>query len=761
MRIRTEGLGEYDHDVRLGKLALVVGANGSGKTKLAEAVRLVALGYSPAFGKRPADTADLMHGSKMSVLVEPFDDGRTAEFRLKSHGKGYRTERRASWLEEKATSPEHAAAAMALFGREESEIAELMHIESLTHATPNQRDARIQELIESAVDPERTVRAFGRYALARLAGREDDIPANYKALRSSIPGYSEDGDHEGQYALLREVAARVKQALRQGIADAINLCNVEKRKAAGDMRELKAARREFEARMKELGEVSDDEIAKLTKRSQELQRRIGGVEERLLDVRRAAKRIREAEALVARKEDALAEAERERGFFEEDDDRETQLDRIDLCDSEIAKIKEGAEPATPDVAELETDLAALDEEISSTKVPDVPEPSVALELELREARGRLETGGHPAWAQVLELVSEIESLVVGSKASAKTKKSVSALAEDVYGLAREGGAESRAVLDEALASIETRKEEECSAIAHAEAEQSKAQGKLDDLRAKGEALSREIHRRRDEHAQQLSQRTGEIHRLIEERNALRTAVSDRNAADVRTAAAVERANDDLEAARRRVKEIRGDGNDDSEALEAENEQLGQESREVASRLRHLNDIRAKRDELDRLRRDLLRAEDAFTVYSAGEWACQRVRDDEINRSGGIVAEVMREFLAAAGREETPVIQAGTLGWRRADDSIVRVGALSGGEFSLFSTALAAALIVAQGADARVLLVEADGCDEQTLPQLLAGTEAIADRLTSVLVTRWSMPKSVPAGWSLVEFGADGQVREAA
>src|SRR5579872_6122340 len=145
MRLITKGMGAHDADVEIKPLTLLVGENGSGKSKRAEAIRFLALGYVPALGKRPMDTAALMNGQGISVEMV-LDGGRTLRRTLDRKDEGYTVGAEASWLRN-AKQAEHAKAILGMFGGEELDVAECLDIRQLLSATPNQRAARMEQLL--------------------------------------------------------------------------------------------------------------------------------------------------------------------------------------------------------------------------------------------------------------------------------------------------------------------------------------------------------------------------------------------------------------------------------------------------------------------------------------------------------------------------------------------------------------------------------------------------------------------------------------
>ena len=168
-----------------------------------------------------------------------------------------------------------------------------------------------------------------------------------------------------------------------------------------------------------------------------------------------------------------------------------------------------------------------------------------------------------------------------------------------------------------------------------------------------------------------------------------------------------------------------------------------------------------RAEFDRIKADLLAAEAAKKVFGAVEFALQRLREQEISEQGGPLVSRMRTFLDAAGLHAAiPYLEAGagvvSMGWT-ANGRRVPVQTLSGGEWVLFSTALAAAVIALRKPPLRVLLVEAGETDATMLCRLLSGIEAVKEELTAAVVMTQGPIESggyeaIEHGWKLTTIG---------
>lgn len=164
---------------------------------------------------------------------------------------------------------------------------------------------------------------------------------------------------------------------------------------------------------------------------------------------------------------------------------------------------------------------------------------------------------------------------------------------------------------------------------------------------------------------------------------------------------------------------------------------------------------ALRRELVEILSSIERATALRDAHAAAEWSCQRLREIDLAARSGGLQELMKRFLVAAGREEEPFLRASRgateFGWRLPDGSEITVEALSGGESCLFTTALAAAVIVLREPELRVLLVEAAelGAGE-TADALLRGCEAVAGDLSLVCVATTAGVEPRP-DWNVVNL----------
>ena len=131
MQLSFKGLKATDRLLRLGRLNLVVGPNGSAKSSIAEAIRFAALGYVPALGKRLDDTAAIMRGRQLEVELA-LDDLHTVRRTLtRTKDGGLRGGLECSWVSKVQGQKEPAVELLKLCGTSADEVAEMLDIRAL------------------------------------------------------------------------------------------------------------------------------------------------------------------------------------------------------------------------------------------------------------------------------------------------------------------------------------------------------------------------------------------------------------------------------------------------------------------------------------------------------------------------------------------------------------------------------------------------------------------------------------------------------
>lgn len=181
-------------------------------------------------------------------------------------------------------------------------------------------------------------------------------------------------------------------------------------------------------------------------------------------------------------------------------------------------------------------------------------------------------------------------------------------------------------------------------------------------------------------------------------------------------------------------------------------------------------------ELDRLER-LRGAADAYQgakdraeasqarerAWTAFERAATDARETYVASLAEPIKADVGAVLEAVGRDESAYLELENargrpvfdLGWK-IGDSRRSLNALSHGEAAVFGAAVAVA-IARRARGRRLLLIEADRIDLETLEALLVGLVAIDDAFDAVMLSTHTEMVMAPAGWRVHEFDAGGGV----
>jgi hypothetical protein len=748
MKLTTAGLKARDHQVEIGGLNVLVGPNGSGKSSIADAIRFLALGYVPSLGKRPVDTAVLMSDREIMVSLD-LPGARSVSRTMVRTDKGYQVGAGCSWLRS-AKASESSKEITALFGAEEQDVAECLDIRQLLAATPNQRAARIEQLLSAGKrTPEETAAAVARLTIQRLIDVPDDrMPADYKQALPMVA--------EGHAEVLREVAGMLLAKITEaGITGALSWANEEKRGAANGLQAKTKAEQELRLRAAEVPEPDEREIKRLEGERDKLQRALGALvqqkqeyDRRLVRRRQIESTIGSLQEMASRSGQALAAAEATEG--------KTLADLQDRSAALLQDLESIEAPADPDrtrITELMEEYDALEAKLAEIPAEaPIPDPS-DLGTRVRDLERQIEQAKANPWAEVLEITEDLRGLKLRTPAADKLGIAIRRLDR----IAREnlGGSIEDMEADFARAKKELGLALKARAKAIEAAE--KIEGRRESIEARRDAISREVHELEisldRERTQGMDAYNARRRKLAAERQAVEGDLQrqqqtlqylrEKAAGDQRRLASLQ---DEL----RGVGEL-GEAPQDHAALD---QQLGY----VREALDRLSRARAVHEEIRAVLASIEAAKSRRDVYAAIEWALQRQREIEISSAGGPLLQVMTRFFQAAGRREQPFIRAGAgscaIGWRHPDGEEIQVQALSGGEWCLFAAALTSAVILCRQSQLKVLLVEAGETDDLHLAQLLAGVRAVSqegqvlDAL--VMVPRWPTIEAA-RGWNTIEM----------
>lgn len=748
MRVITKGFKAHDRNVELGTLNLVVGPNGSGKSTIADALRFLALGYVPTLGKRPVDTAVLMHNGSLSVEMA-IDERRSILRSMHRQPGGFTQHAAASWMRD-AKSADTERAIVSLFGAEELDAAECLDIRELLAATPNKRSARLEQLLAAGKrTPEEQLAAVARLAVMRLAKTtEERMPANYLDAMPMIP--------ERQIEVLREVAPMLQAKLTEAqLQGALKWANDDKKRAADGLRQKSAAANELQIRAAEVPEPDADHVAEIESERDELQRKVGGLEEQhrmwtsVSSRRRGLEdSLRDVRSIAQRTADALKDAETVHG---------KEIERLKA--NRVAtheRLESLQTPAMPDrsrAQEIEDQAAKIEAEVRATKVPEIPSIDAPAEV-LASIEREIERLKASPWSEVEDCADDLETAMQtkGQKlAFSKILKRLRDLVRTGLGGAdqvqlQKRHREARLKLNDA----EEKREAATAAATNAQKDIAAKIEKARLIRQKAVKLEDEITEAyavgRDKHDQSMKEYSALLgdadSRIRQNQEALDAARSEKAAVDRRLAT--------IEDQLRGIGEP-GAAPEDPAPVRTRIQELGAE-------ISRFQQAQATHTEIRRALAAIEAAAARRDVFAEVEWALQRQREAEISDSGGRLIRFMTDFLVGAGRTEKPFIRASAgvcaIGWRTVDNLEIQIQALSGGEWCLFATALTAAVNLARTATLKVLLVEAGEADPLILHQLLAGIQKVTDDghgvTCAIVMTPHANAAAEVEGWNVIQ-----------
>lgn len=712
MRIKTRGLKDSDHDIELGRLNLIEGPNGAGKSAIADAIRFLALGHVPQLGKRHQDAAALMAGDTMEVELT-LDDGRVAVRRLVREGKGLSMEAECSWLKN-AKPAEHHKAIVSLFGKEEADAAETLDVRTLLDATPAQRARRIEELMSAtASDPARLAERAAALTAARLTGRNLDDVDDWKDLLPTLKSAH-------RRILKADVSGPLQARIGEdGMASACKWANDRKRDADNGLRAKRSAAAEIEKRVEGMPDAGD-QVERLKKDRDRLQREMGAARERVgaeekekgrrgeLDAR-ADELRRDVEGYQAR----ICEVSGDNPAEGLDDD---EIESVRLL---IADVRGKGDDHVKKANQLRTQ--ALDIESALEIVPSLD----GQEQILRKAEQDLRLAESGGWAEVRELAAPL----VGHK----TKK-IDAIGRQLSELAQEKGAiESLSSYRDALDLARKILADARKVTTGIEKANAKQDERVTKLRSRADAQEEKAVAQR----KNADDRTAHLNEFLERFANLR------------------RLEDLSEAKREELARIEKDLGKPATVLLDPMERVKIQERldEVDGRLDDLEKNAVAREELGRIKAEIEDEAALSEVMHAVEWACLRVREEEVTAAGGPLVSGIRGFLDAAGVKAEPYFRASrgvcSIGWIR-DGKEVDVKVLSGGEWALYSAALVTTILHIRAPELPVLLVEAGETDGPRLDGLVAGLTEFRDDLGLALVLTPRKLIDLPGqGWARI------------
>jgi hypothetical protein len=746
LQVQTQGVKlARTTQLSFGKRTLVSAPNESGKSMLAESIRFAALGFIPALGKTNQATAALMCGDQMRVLVE-LEDGRTFYREMNRGPKGVLSGAvECSWLKN-AKPTEHAQEILQLFGKEEADVAEVMDIRELLKAPPNKRAERIEAILDAgAQTPETLAERIAELTTRRLAEKEDAELEDWRVLIPVLPPTMREN--------LKEIAGMLAAKVKDGGApSALTWSNKEKRANNTELKKKVQARKELETRLENLPRITKEDVASLKLQRTKVLEGVGALKER---AEAAHQEKLGFERLQDEVHDTGNEVQRAKALAEQAEEAKARLKGLKTrLTKETNQAKKLNAPPSPDLSDAEEQdalAAEAETEANRFRVEDI-EPPRDEERRLLHAKQNLDHAERSPWKQVHDIACELD----GDPRMAKTDSGwVEGRLHDIIDIA-----------DKQLGGIEELREQvtETQAAYNVAMEAyNKAQvNRMDRVRRK-KRLMDEVRQHREK-AEEIRGRILRDHRQAtkaydEKREALLSHTQQLRRDIDRDEAIVKRAGHGLKDAERRYQEAQqrlanaGDPPDipkirkEIDELLAKADTLAKQSEEALTN-------EAQRHTLELMIADIKSLEVCREIFTAVEWACQRVREEGIASTGGSCIATMTAFLEGAERDEVPYFDSRKgqvyIGWRK-DGNEVGVQVMSGFGYTLFCAALTAAILVARGAPLRILLVEAGEVDRWNLPHLLNGIAAVDDGLTaSIVMTHLGMDADladdITGGW---------------
>jgi hypothetical protein len=743
MRLRTIGFKAHDLDIELAPNTLLVGPNGRGKSTCFDAIRFLGVGYVPALGKRPVDTAALMQNGTMWVEMSIPELG-TARRSIERSGSGFTVGADASWIRN-ARPVEVGKQIQRLFGAEELDVAESLDIRQLLAATPNQRAARIEQLLASGQKPaEELARDVARFIVMRLADSTPErMPEDYKQAAAMIPEKQLEV-LAGQEGML---VAKIKEA---GLQGAVTWANEEKRRAAESAKSKQAAENQLRIRAAEVPEPSDVEIKRLESERGHLQQDLGVARERGA----AAKRHVDAKAAAQRELDEAKTAEQDARTVREG--MATRLEQLPKLREELKSIQskidsQGHEPpqqvSQDKAVGLEEKAQELEAQAAAITVDPVMDLS-QLHSKAGVLEGKLQQANGSGWSEVKAIGKALMKL---KSATASAKRLVE-LADAAIGEDLDEAERQLAQVKEDLKISEATNAELMKGNAAKEAKQKSLRNRAGELRAESKGIRDEykVHFEREYMAWQES-----VRNLTAKKTYVASQIQTTEEQDRRTQGALDRAIAAVKAAEKRGADLVAI----TAMADAGNiEELAKKQSSIEERLATLNHAKSTHAEIRHILDSIAEAKAEHAVFAAIEWGLQQQRNKEISEAGGPLLKHMSEILESGGRKETPFIRAGAgvcnIGWKTLDGREIQIQALSGGEWCLFAGALTLAVILCRESQLKILLVEAGEADQETLGQLLAGIQKAneAGLFTAIVATPHANGLT-PEGWNVVEVGA--------
>lgn len=762
-RLELRGFKGPDQDIDLEPLNIIEGPTGGGKTSVGFGLQFLALGHVPILGARPEDTAQLMRGDELSALLEIPDDrsatGRRSVKRwIKRTTTGFKTGQECSWLKDKRPA-DHKRAILELFGTERTEIAEMLDVKELTNLPPQQLAARITDLLGTLDEtPDAVAQRVWRHVLMRLTNtQEKSVPKDYREMIDCVG--------EPQMPHVKKVSPLLQQKIAGGgLVTTITWANEKKRASDQVVAGKKKARIELARKVEAIPESHPEEIGRLEQKRDDIQAAIGAMTEQASAWEQRQQKRTEAEETLA---DALVLASGCKQQLTGLRDDDLEMERLESEAKTLAASVDAMVAPSPgdfievqklrgQASDMRADAQVERTEILAIEMPELPDLAGAERNRVRLAEQLEEVKADP-WQAAMEHIEVMDKKLAGHVGP--VKRAIDGLRE----LAVEYGPEwtvdgLRAEVE--LEDFDSELEEIRRACQAATAEREVAlaskgimletaerlEASAKQLDADAEELAKPIQAAHDERVEQFKALRKET---IAERDRLGATVAKHAAAILETDRRFQLGRAGVQKAEAELKGLAGGAGAEPDAQAVEDAQG--EAAEVRASLETLRAAAGTRDALKAIITELEAAEAEAQVWGALEWGLKQKRAEGVQRVGGGLVDLMAEFIQAAGRTDQPYIFADErrteMGWTTAEGWTVTNAAMSGGELTIFASALCAALSKLRGAPMSFLIVEGAEPDGPTTEQLLAGIESQDHITISVVMRRSPGDPAIPDGWT--------------
>ncbi len=767
MNLTVTGLKAHDISIDLGEHTLLRGRNGVGKSTVMDALRFLALGFVPSLGKRPLDTATLLRDREARVHLT-LPDGRWCARVIERKAKGVATRCTASWVPDAATQEEHHEAIRSLFGDSEETVAECLDLRVLLAASDNQRVARLTALLESAndaIDPAVTIMSITRHSVQQLSGVGDDrMPPAVADVCPLVPGFSKDGSHSGQYAVLKVAMATLKGIVEGsgGLTAATAHANETKNSRIAEIRNKTAARKELEDRVEGVAVITDEELNALDMQRAQIEQNVGAQRERLTAFRGRQKNVTEATSKLQMARTVATAAQEERTAVE------AKLPEMGNMRARLAEVEAELGQATvvppPDEGPA-NELERKADEIEAPVARMRAEKPAIVDLDpyergIEDLKTKIKAAEADPWSEVDTIGARIEAEAKGSSARIV---SIRADAARLRELAQANGGCAAAILTSQMLAAEAEAKRVAEHAEKIHEQRSAIEAKCVHLEQQATQLYHNAKSLREQIRRDYTKATREAftkgQALKSEAAMLKASIAAIEQRDRRSTERLNEALLELQAAERRIADL----GELPEVETPQEEDLVPQLYAVQRQIADAQASRQMRSQFSAIIAELEKAETEATVWKAVEAACVRTRNEQIAEQGGPLLERMRTFFTAAGRTERPFLRASkaecAIGWERGGKEI-QIESMSGGEWALYVAALVAAMLALRAAPVRVLLVEAGELDDANATALLRGIAAVGDDLTYAIVCRPEAPSTTVSGWD-VTTPTSGGARAAA